>query len=85
MSILTSYTSLFYYAFVLITMAFTFWVYLKFEKALRQFESDADLYDHKLLSEDGDPAQRIFPEIKLTETSQQEQEEQRRESDIEAD
>ena len=67
MSILTSYTSLFYYACVILTMAITFWVYIIFEKALRQFESDADLYDHKLLSENGDPAERIFPEIKHTE------------------
>ena len=48
-------------------MAITFYVYLVFEKALRQFEVDADLYDHKLLSENGDPTLRIFPEIILTE------------------
>ena len=63
MSFLTSYASLVYYAFVLFMMAFTFWIYIIFEKALRQFESDADLYDHKLLSENGDPALRVFPEI----------------------
>ena len=69
MSFLTSYASLVYYAFVLFMMAFTFWIYLIFEKALRQFESDADLYDHKLLSENGDPALRVFPEIEQSESS----------------
>ena len=83
MSFLTSWASIIYYAFVLANMALTFYVYLIFEKALRQFEVDADLYDHKLLSENGDPALRIFPEIKLTE--EQEQEEQKRDTDIEAD
>ena len=69
MSFLTSYASLVYYAFVLFMMAFTFWIYIIFEKALRQFESDADLYDHKLLSENGDPALRVFPEIEQSESS----------------
>ena len=69
MSFLTSYASLIYYAFVLFMMAFTFWIYIIYEKALRQFESDADLYDHKLLSENGDPALRVFPEIEQSESS----------------
>ena len=67
MSFLTNWASIIYYAFVLGMMAITFYVYLVFEKALRQFEVDADLYDHKLLSENGDPTLRIFPEIILTE------------------
>ena len=67
MSFLTNWASIIYYAFVLGMMAITFYVYLVFEKALRQFEVDADLYDHKLLSENGDSALRIFPEIILTE------------------
>ena len=82
MSILTNYKSLFYYLFVLLFMALTFWVYLKFEKALRQFESDADLHDHNLVSENGDPSQLVFPQKKLTENG--EEEEQRRDTDIEA-
>ena len=70
MSFLTSWAAVFYYAFVLVMMAFTFWIYLVFEKALRQFESDADLYDHKIVSENGDQALRIFPETKLTEDNE---------------
>ena len=62
---LTAWPAIAFYLFVSVFMGVTCYVMYAFESALRTFESDAELHDHRLRVESGDQAESrlmmVFP------------------------